>query len=81
MTLLEFRRLRELKQMKIVRQRGVKLAERMDRKNRYVLYQLDGFYVEFAYDLYSSSLKEMDVFGGTVLLDPYLEAIRIPFSF
>lgn len=81
MTLLEFRRLRELKQMKIVRRQGVKLAERMDRHNRYVLYQIDGFYVEFAYDLFDSSLKEMDVFGGTVLLDPYLEAIRIPFSF
>ena len=67
--------------MKIVRQRGVLLAERWDTKNRYVLYQLDGFYVEFTYDSFDSSLKEMDIFGGTALLDPYLATIPIPFSF
>jgi len=81
MTILEFRRLRELNQLKTVKRKGVLLAERKDHKSRYVLYQLDAFYVEFVYNLDDPSLREMDVFGGTALLEPYLDDIRIPFLF
>ena len=81
MTILEFRRLRELKQMQIARRRGVFLTERADRQYRYELYQVDAFYVEFIYTHDNSTLKEIDVFGGTALLDPYLDNIRIPFPF
>ena len=81
MTILEFRRLRELKQMHIVRRRGVLLAERSDRKNQYKLYQVDAFYVEFIYILDDLALQELNIFGGTALLDPYLDNIRISLPF
>jgi hypothetical protein len=81
MTILEFRRLRELNQLKVAKRRGVFLAERTDKENRYKLYQLDAFYIEFIYPLHDPALKEIDIFGGTALLDPYLDNIRIPFPF
>lgn len=81
MTILEFRRLRELKQMQVARRRGVFLTERTDRNCRYELYQVDAFYVEFIYTRDNNALKEIDIFGGTALLDPYLDNIRIPFPF
>ena len=81
MTIIEFRRLRELKQLNAVRRSGVFLAERNDHKSRYVLYQLDAFYIEFIYDLDDPSLREMEVFGGTALLEPYLDDILIPSLF
>src|SRR5690349_21462745 len=77
MTILEFRRLRELNQLKIAKRRAVFLAERTDKENRYKLYQLDAFYIEFIYALHDPVLKEIDIFGGTALLDPYLDNIRI----
>ena len=81
MTIIEFRKLRELKQLNAVRNRGVFLAERCDHKSKYVLYQLDAFYIEFIYDLDEPSLREMEIFGGTALLEPYLDDIRIPALF
>jgi hypothetical protein len=81
MSIQEFKKLRELNQLRMVGSHGVFLAERTDPENRYVLYQLDGFYIEFVYGHPDPCLKAMDAFTGTALLDPYLNDIRIPFPF
>ena len=81
MTILQFKRLRELKQLKIVHRNGVFLAERYDSQYRYKLYQVEGFYVELIYTYTDNVMRMMDVFDGTASLDPYLDEIHIPFSF
>ncbi|HSC39529.1 MAG TPA: hypothetical protein VLD19_16710 [Chitinophagaceae bacterium] len=81
MTILQFKRLRELKQLKVVKRSGVFLAERYDSQYRYKLYQVEGFYVELIYTFTDNVMRMMDVFEGTASLDPYLDEIHIPFSF
>ena len=81
MTILQFKRLRELKQLKIVKRNGVFLAERYDSQYRYKLYQVEGFYVELIYTFTDNLMRMMDVFEGTASLDPYLDDMPIPFSF
>ena len=67
----------ELEQVKAIWHRGVFLAERRDEETRYVLYQLDAFYIEFSYNLSDNVQKEMSAFAGTGPLDPWLENICI----
>ncbi|MBS1562803.1 MAG: hypothetical protein JST39_00385 [Bacteroidetes bacterium] len=79
MTLGEFNELSELDQIRAIWHRGVFLAERLDNLTRYVLYQLDAFYIEFTYNVVNNTQKQMLVFAGTGPLDPWLEDICIYF--
>lgn len=46
MTVSQFNRLDELKQLEAVWEHGALVADREDEVNRYKLYQIDSFYVE-----------------------------------
>jgi len=81
MTLGEFNTLEELEQIKAIWHQGVFLTERTDEDARYVLYQLDAFYIEFAYDTVNNVQKDIFAFAGTGPLDPYLDCIRIPMPY
>jgi len=77
MTLGIFNSMMELDQVKAIWHRGVFLAERRDEDTRYVLYQLDAFYIEFSYNISDNTQKQMTAFAGTGPLDPWLENIYI----
>jgi len=81
MTLGEFNALSELEQIRSIWHQGTFLMERTDEDGRYVLYQLDAFYIEFAFDTVNNVQKDMFAFAGTGPLDPYLNDIRIPLPY
>ena len=81
MTLGEFNALSELEQIRSIWHQGTFLMERTDGDGRYVLYQLDAFYIEFTFDTVNNVQKDMCVFAGTGPLDPYLNDIRIPLTY
>ncbi|RYG42751.1 MAG: hypothetical protein EOO01_22500 [Chitinophagaceae bacterium] len=56
---------------------GVPIADRFDRIYRYLLFQLDAFYVEIAYAVNLNIITRLTAFDNTELLEPYLEEMQI----
>jgi len=78
MTLYEFKLLDEPEQIEALSNIGVLLGERKSETHRYMLYQIDGFYIELKYSLTDNSRQGIRTFTTTTLLEPYLGAIDIP---
>ncbi|MBO9657911.1 MAG: hypothetical protein J7527_03720 [Chitinophagaceae bacterium] len=56
---------------------GVPVADRFDKIYRYLLFQLDAFYIEIAYAVNLNVITRLTAFDNTDLLEPYLENIQI----
>ena len=78
MTLYQFKLLDLNTQAEILWEKGVLLADRADDKNKFLLYQLDGFYVEVMYNPESNCIEAFKSFISTnEPLMPYLQVIKI----
>jgi len=77
MTLYEFKLLNEDEQASMLWDIGVFLIERQDQIFRYVLYQIDGFYVEVWYHKDLNAIQSLKSFSSTRQLEPYLSKIKI----
>lgn len=53
------------------------LANRYEEENIFLLYNLDGFYVELRYDAYNSKLHQVTPFRDTAKLEPYLPYLEV----
>ena len=76
MTFPEFKLLSEDDQIKIIGKHGVKVADREEEEISFLLYQLDGFYIECIYDG-SRLMPRLKSFCDTLQLEPYLKEIDI----
>lgn len=77
MTLYEFNALDELEQKEALWDKGVEIGRRKDATYSYVLYQIDGFYVEEKYHIEWEVMRGLRAFTTTKLLDPYLNDMDI----
>lgn len=77
MTATLFNALSTFEQMEIIWERGVFLAEREGKKFRYMLYQVDGFYIEEIRYLKWNLLYTYRCFNDPSLLEVYFSAIEI----
>lgn len=64
-------------QFDILLEVGVLLLDRNDDACSYLLYQIDGFYVEVGHRLDINEISGLRSFNSTDLLEPYLESIEI----
>lgn len=79
MTYKQFTGLDEINQELILWSKGVHIADRSNNECRYLLYQVDGFYVEVEYNIIFDIINQFKSFETTDLLDPYLKQIRVSF--
>lgn len=77
MTISEFNRLHNDEQVDIVWKHGAIVSSRVEERNKFILLQVFGFYVEIQYDAASNALDFVTTFVGTDRLDPYLDNIDI----
>jgi hypothetical protein len=77
MTLYQFNSLDENEKHQLVWNEGVLLASREDNELKYLLYQVDSFYVELKYDVCSNEIKPCKSFVSTNFLEPYLTQINL----
>lgn len=73
MKLSDFLELDEMEQAETLWDKGVHIGERDDAVYRYILYQVDGFYVEACYHKEYNVLRQLHVFDDTEGLEPYLK--------
>jgi hypothetical protein len=79
MNLRAFKMLDIKEQFDIVYEQGVMLLDRNDQSCSYLLYQVDGFYVEVKHELSVNEISAINSFSSVDLLEPYLETIEIDF--
>jgi len=72
MTLSDFQQLSHDQQQELLYFRGLLLANRYDDNYVFLLYALDGFFVEMQYDAIRNRLRRLSAFYTTDLLEPYL---------
>lgn len=77
MTIYQFEGLDDPTKTRLLWNRGTHIATRDDHVYQYLLYQLDGFYVEVLYHIEMESLFRLKTFVDTDQLAPYLEMIDI----
>lgn len=77
MTLYQFNALDELQQADVIWEQGVFLGSRTEEPYEYILYQIDGFYVELHCHTKQNSIKRARVFSNPDHLQPYLEEMTI----
>ena len=77
MTLKYFRNLSETKQFRRLLTKGVCVGERLTEDTQVLLFQLDRFYVEVAFNKNTDEAVSARSFENTDELAPYLEAIDI----
>lgn len=78
MTLYQFNHLDEMEQAEILWDKGQMIADRRDDVYRYVLYQIDAFYVELKYHMEFNVLHGLRTFASTDKpLEPYLPFMNI----
>lgn len=75
MTRNNFSKLSEPIQYRLLLLRGVCIAERMAGDVLLLLFQIDSFYVEIAFDNYSDEVLSARSFDDTTELAPYLNDI------
>ena len=78
MTLYQFKTLDEEEQYNTVWNNGVLIAGRTSKEDKFLLYQIDGFYVELKYDVNINKIVELRSFGNASRLEPYLISIPLP---
>ncbi len=81
MTFEQFRFLSEDDQEHILWQKGVELSRDKVGRYHYILYQVDGFYMEVKYIMPHRTIIEIACFEDVDLLEPYLKKIDINFLF
>ena len=77
MTCHDFEALDEQGQINALMSKGIYLAERKDNQCRFILYQLDSFYVEIIYGLKDACKQGVHIFDNTRYLEPYLDQVNI----
>lgn len=77
MTYQQFSRLSAQEQELAMWYIGVPVADRFDSIYRYLLFQLDSFYIEITYAVNLNIITRLTAFDDTDLLEPYLENIQI----
>jgi hypothetical protein len=77
MTIKKFHHLDETEQFEAVWDHGVLLGDHREDPFRYILYQIDSFYVELRYHQEHNILTDLRAFADTEELEPYLEQIKL----
>jgi hypothetical protein len=77
MTFNQFKYLSEDDQEALLWRRGVELARAKDDRFFYILYQVDGFYMEVKCLLPHKTIQEIACFEDVDLIEPYLHSINI----
>ncbi len=77
MDLRQFKGLDESVQISVIWNNGVHVATRDDNVYQYLLYQLDGFYVEVWYHIELEVIHRFISFDNMDRLDPYLREMDI----
>jgi hypothetical protein len=77
MNVFDFHSVCEKKQLDILEQEGVLIAERVGSFYNIKLYQIDSFYVELYFHTHFNVVVNINCFTNTDCLDPYLESIDI----
>lgn len=77
MTFQQFNKLSAAEQEIAVWYVGVAVADRRENDNRYLLFQLDSFYIEIAYSITLNTVTRIIAFDDMELLEPYLANIQI----
>jgi len=72
-SIYDFKALTTEQQADLAWEKGVFLMHRIDQETKYVLYQLEGIYIEFEYDAAMNKLVNLKSFINPDLLDPYFE--------
>lgn len=75
MQLADFTRLPANRQLDTLYFTGDILANRYEGEHIFLLYNLNGFYVELRYDAYNNELHQVTAFRDTDKLEPYLPYI------
>jgi hypothetical protein len=78
MTFYQFKALSAYKQYQYLKKRGVMIAQRITTAYKFLLYQIDSFYVELKYNLLETKIEVIRCFSDTKDLDPYLGDISLP---
>jgi hypothetical protein len=78
MTFYQFKSLSEYKQYEAIKAKGVIIADRISTAYKFLLYQVDSFYVELKYNLFETKIEAIRCFSGTKGLEPYLGDISLP---
>jgi hypothetical protein len=73
----QFNIMEEQQQATAIWEKGVFLAERIEGFHKFMLYQLEDFYVEVVYHTHFNVIIRVTSFSGTQFLDPYLVSINI----
>jgi hypothetical protein len=76
MTLYEFKKLHEFKQVEVI-YNSVHISQRWDDEHNILLYQIGGFYVEVFHHRELNIIKRISSFCGIRQLEPYLDQIDI----
>lgn len=77
MTLYQFNLKEKDDQADTLWEHGVHITDREDEEHKFILYQIEGFYVEVWYHKESNEIRKLRSFASTKQLDPYLSKIKI----
>ena len=80
MTAQEFSLLNDENREDVLTFQGTLLAQREQDGLYFDLYQVDGFYVEFCYQISRNSKVTSTIFSDLSMLDPYLDFEPLPQS-
>jgi len=78
MTYLQFESLTPFNQFEILTEKGVMIGNRVCAAHKFLLYQIDSFYVELKYDLIGTKLEATKCFFDIKDLEQYLGDISLP---
>jgi len=78
MTFLQYKALSKYKQYEVLKEKGVIIADRISTAYKFLLYQIDNFYVELKCNLFETKIEAIKCFFDTRDLDPYLGDISLP---
>jgi len=77
MTLYQFNLMEKDDQANTLWELGVHIAEREEEVYKFILYQIEGFYVEVWYHKECNEIRKLRSFASVNQLDPYLSKIKI----
>ena len=79
MSSFEFRLLSEAEQVRLLYNEGIYLGKRKAGRKIFLLYQVEGFYIEILYRVYRRVIEQIRICETTAVLDPYLEQIDVEY--
>jgi hypothetical protein len=77
MTFNQFKSLSPYKQYELLVKKGVMVGDRVSTAYKFLLYQIDSFYVEVKSNLFESRIESIKCFFDTKELEPYLGEISL----